>query len=747
MRPASAGPSGRRPQGPRGSNARSRPEARRSAAAGWARTLRRLVLSKRACCCLALALGCPAVASGPALALSRGQAARDALRVLRVRKYRGQVVVFALPGPVHAGALISDAGPDATTARSTLVVQRGFRTLTETNVGRRTRGRVWLFWADLAPGAAFEHPSVLLLIDARSGRVVKEQGLAWWPLVDGQRPAFLKTPAAYSGGRYRVFARTTGPVATEAASRSAPTATAAGLLRCPPASAARAGPVAVAAGLFITGCPPIAPPLPASPVKRIQGPASSGECMVVVRDRFDPTFAGNLPAEKQFAQTQGMMLYDASNGDALQADLNDAQQRRCADVVVAIDAHGSPSGTTPDATVLLRGGPDENPRQPVVGTKPATGEFLRGELFTSYAMLAIMQKHPGLTFKLVIDSCYAGRWITDLSGNAPPNLAVEVVSSRPDELSWSNVDDNSKPDPFWQVIKTNSGPPGGDLPGAIYNAVKLNFRPQPGHDQHPQGVRGNQGSFDGSDPQNNATGTVLPPPPSNCRSDVNVSVNGTFAPDNVWGVGTVTVPAGIGASAPQTVTNGNEATGSGSFAWTCATNVTLQAKPAMGSHFDSWSGLCSGSSPTCSFAAPDSGATTSSVVATPRAVTRSFSVAASFAPTLYNLTVDSANPDGGVASAGGSVFPMLKCGNNYNGSTKTTYTQCTSQARAARSDTDVRTISFQPNSGDSVLQPTAYQVDRVDGCDAVVYQGTSAQCSVLLAADRTVTVTWKHAGP
>ncbi len=82
-----------------------------------------------------------------------------------------------------------------------------------------------------------------------------------------------------------------------------------------------------------------------------------------------------------------------------------------------------------------------------------------------------------------------------------------------------------------------------------------------------------------------------------------------------------------------------------------------------------------------------------------------------------------------------------------HGSTKTAYTQCTSQARAARSDTDVRTISLQPNGGDGVLQPTAYAVDHVDGCDAVVYQGTSAQCSVLLAADRTVTVTWKHAGP
>ncbi len=696
-----------------------------------------------------MALGCPAVASGPALALSRGQAAREALRVLRVHKYRGQVVVFALTRPVPAGALISDAGPDATTAGRTLAVQRGFRTLTETNVGRPTRDRAWLFWADLAPAAAFEHPSVLLLISARTSRVVREQSLAWWPLVDGQRPAFLKTPAAYFDRRYRVFARTTGPVATGAASRSPPRAVVAGLLRCPPASAARAGPVAVAAGLFISGCPPTAPPLPSSPVERIQGPASSGECMVLMRDRSDPTFAGNLPAEKQFARTQGMMLYDASNGDALESDLNDAQQRRCTDAVVAIDAHGAPPGQTPDATVLLRGGPDQNPRQPVVGKVPSTGELLRGELFTSSDLLAVMQKHPGLTFKLIVDSCYAGRWITDLSGNAPPNLAVEVVSSRPNEESWRNVDDGSKPDPFWQVIKTNSGPPGGNLPGAIYNAVKLNFRPQPGHDQHPQGVglRGIQGTFDGSDPENNATGTVLPPPPSNCRSDVNVTVNGTFAPDNVWGVGTVTVPAGIGASAPQSVSNGNEATGTWSFAWKCGTNVTLRANPAMGSHFDSWSGLCSGSSPTCSFAAPDSGATTPSLEATPRAVTRTFSATASFAPTLYNLTVDNASPDGGVASAGGSVFPMLKCGNNYNGSTKTAYTQCTSQARAARSDTDVRTISFQPNSGDSVLQPTAYAVDHVDGCDAVVYQGTSAQCSVLLAADRTVTVTWKHAGP
>jgi hypothetical protein len=51
----------------------------------------------------------------------------------------------------------------------------------------------------------FEHPSILLLIDDTTGRVVRREDESFFPLVNGAPPSFL-APASYSSTRYRVFA-------------------------------------------------------------------------------------------------------------------------------------------------------------------------------------------------------------------------------------------------------------------------------------------------------------------------------------------------------------------------------------------------------------------------------------------------------------------------------------------------------------------------------------------------------------
>jgi hypothetical protein len=45
----------------------------------------------------------------------------------------------------------------------------------------RLRRRGWLFWEDLACGANFSHPSVLLVLDDRPGQVIERVNLDMYP--------------------------------------------------------------------------------------------------------------------------------------------------------------------------------------------------------------------------------------------------------------------------------------------------------------------------------------------------------------------------------------------------------------------------------------------------------------------------------------------------------------------------------------------------------------------------------------
>jgi hypothetical protein len=117
---------------------------------------------------------------------------------------------------------------------------------------------------------------------------------------------------------------------------------------------------------------------------------------------------------------------------------------------------------------------------------------------------------------------------------------------------------------------------------------------------------------------------------------------------------------------------------------------------------------------------------------------------AAFAPKEWTITVNNTNTDGGTARGSGGIFPPIWCGTYYNGPTVQKNTQCSSPARAAAQANDTRTIVFEPNVQGPGDTRAEWEVDHVDGCDVVTPGGHGAQCSILLEADRTVTVSWKR---
>ena len=137
--------------------------------------------------------------------ISYSAARKRALRILRPRSRRSDegVVVYGQALPLPAGALlaVTHQGPEPRSS--------GGRRLA---LPLRLSRRAYLFWADLAPGARFGHPSVLLALDATTGRIASQVALDGEPLLDGRRLVFLTAP----GRGDRIYSRLTATPLTPA---------------------------------------------------------------------------------------------------------------------------------------------------------------------------------------------------------------------------------------------------------------------------------------------------------------------------------------------------------------------------------------------------------------------------------------------------------------------------------------------------------------------------------------------------
>lgn len=265
----------------------------------------------------------------------------------QARALPGPYVLFGLRRPLPAGAVVAQGGPTNGRDRQTLPA-------------RPLPAAAWLFWLDEVPDAEFQHASRLLLVDDRSGRVVRNERYAWWPTIDARRRAFLATRDAYWSARYRVRATD--------------------VQRVPSAWAAQAD-------------------LPAGATQ------FTGDCIVTIGDRTDPMFQANFAAINLFATTHGIRKLDATSLADLGPKIDQLHNGRppCLDVVVWISGHGSAASDTPLATVAIAN------RVTIKGRRgrPSRVE-VRSERITSADVRRVLAAHPDMTFNLVVGSCLVG---------------------------------------------------------------------------------------------------------------------------------------------------------------------------------------------------------------------------------------------------------------------------------------------------------------------------------------------------
>ena len=266
-----------------------------------------------------------------AQAITRTQAARVALRMLQPSRAGGAVIVFGLPSPLRKGSDVVEAGPGVFSGHHVAYMHRGFDTFRVLRLrAPRLKAPAWLFWEDLAPGALFAHPSMLLLLDARSGRVVMFKRLAWAPVVNGRRAVFLRSVAGFGSSRYRVFTSAAARARSDAASSNGRSA--APSVRRPKAV------IALAPNLNLKGV-----------------------CIVAAGATDDAElFRGDFKAVSDMASTLHVRLAVAGTVSELSQTLSQASSNGCNHIVLFLIGHGTPprgdmfADTSPD---VLAGGP------------------------------------------------------------------------------------------------------------------------------------------------------------------------------------------------------------------------------------------------------------------------------------------------------------------------------------------------------------------------------------------------------
>ena len=346
-----------------------------------------------------------------AAALTRRQADAIALRALKPSRLHRELILFGLPRALRAHADVIEAGPNAAGLRHATTRHRGLDTTTISRVaGGPIPRSAWLYWEDLAPDGEFMHPSVLLLIDDRSGHILRRAPMAWYPLIDGKPPSFLSSATAYASPKYHVYSRWA-------------------TLR-----KARAAHAAVSRAARPLGIP-----------RALTAPPNlSKDCMVTIGDRVESLFVGDFQLMTLIAGELHLKKYDAATVSDLDVKIDQARRAGCKDVLIVISGHGYPAtGTKFHATDHAGNDyvvPTSDHAQ--VAIKNVFSKDAKGNDVVSQSTIDAVDlrrlmndyRQLGLTFKLVVSACFSGRWreLGDVS-----NLRFIGTSSRNDQFSWA----------------------------------------------------------------------------------------------------------------------------------------------------------------------------------------------------------------------------------------------------------------------------------------------------------------------
>jgi hypothetical protein len=356
-------------------------------------------------------------------AISRKHAGAVALRSLRPQVWPGPTAVYGLQKPVGVGHVV--AAWSLSPKRRMPVV--------------RLRRRAWLFWEDLGYGANLSHPSFVLLIDDRTGKLLWLKSLDMYPLLDGRAPAFVSS-TGYGPARLTIYARYFEPTGTRGATN--------GGARDAVAHAAQGS-----------------GPITKDDLKN--------ECLVTIGDRGpkapgnglgDQALADNLRAMDAWAESVKMTHLDSpSNASDLKLTVYRAvATRNCKDVLIYISGHGvaptpaevtaaskklhiGPWGVTAQGGAPLPGGPAgiqiqsqagdlfQPPRQTLLTPAEVTDAIKTinagGSVTTDKGATIEVKAMPNVGFKLKIDSCWSGRFAAEIAKD------FKVDPSKPDPKS------------------------------------------------------------------------------------------------------------------------------------------------------------------------------------------------------------------------------------------------------------------------------------------------------------------------
>jgi hypothetical protein len=332
-----------------------------------------------------------------AAAITRAQADLIAARALKTSQQPGNAVLFGLSRALGSADTVVEAGG------------------TRPNEHQRRRSlkaldrRAWVFWEDLNYGAALDHPTRLLLLDDRTGRVGRPIALSSYPLIDA-RPAFL-------GATVRTNRRYRGASIVAQSARAG--------FGSFPAWAAN-GPLASSAD---TAPAPLA--LPPGAFQDV--------CILTIGDDGpDPSIRAGFPLLNAEAHRLGVPLVvntqsktpgkPANKNDFFRTAHDLATRYHCKDILLYIAGHGYKNfGGVNVGEVAKPAGAGKVDVQDID--------------ITPLDILDIIDHNPEVKFKVKVDSCYSGHFTDELRKfhSLIPNLLVAEASSSATLPSYFHV--------------------------------------------------------------------------------------------------------------------------------------------------------------------------------------------------------------------------------------------------------------------------------------------------------------------
>ncbi|MDX6677682.1 MAG: hypothetical protein QOE31_1734, partial [Solirubrobacteraceae bacterium] len=312
-------------------------------------------------------------AAPSASAVTLDGARSKALQATKAERAHNGIILFGTRAPIRAHAAIRETGRPTAPAGSS-------RRVMPSVLGAGSEP-AYFFYLDRGAHQAARHAGRVVLVGARTGKVLRSRTIAFAPAIDGRLPVFLRSREGYESARYRVAA-TDYAVAGATARAASPRL---GSFGASPRSVASLDAVTASfaaehsCGVTIGGG--------SSSVRTLGSPSGTATLPVL---RYDPAAGVSLAS---FVASQAIAA------------------RGCRDVLIAISGDGYRSLPTP--TVRTRVAP--------------SGKRMREYHVSATMLRSIVAANPSVTFKLMIDAPGSGGFIEALKSQA--NVLVIATSS------------------------------------------------------------------------------------------------------------------------------------------------------------------------------------------------------------------------------------------------------------------------------------------------------------------------------